>query len=483
MNGRVIAAVLRVELIRARRSLLWGGGFALLGLLAALWLDRWAAMVSGVIVGVVMVGMVLFAPFGTLLTEKLLGTLELDRTLPVPTRLLAVARLLAAAVRTLPLLLLSTTVAIVASREGAPFSVGTMVFAVAAVQLLYWGALWVGYGLAARFSVKKLIWLPGLLWLAMVLTPDAVAEVLFQRLGDRLSALVSAALADPARLPALGLVLLAIAALSFGIGLVFLTSGLRRFEPDPLALQGVVEDVPREELTPARRGVVVAVVRLRLRLVTQQIRRDLMIAAGLVAVLLADAFGVTQLSALTGLAETYLPVIAFMMPGAVGLHVMPARQLGTIEGLQQLPFPRRDIALGHLLTVLLLSLPAVVIWCVAQAIAGQTPDVERLLRVWTAMGASGWLLAAFGIWVTKRRALIALAVVVGVPAGLYVGVGKLLPALGVEIAPRIAAVFAWWDAQRSWLAPTALLCGFAAAMLIGMLLFSHGLRTYQPKAP
>ena len=478
MNARIVAAVVRLELTRSRRVLVWGSGLAIVGTVGAFALDGTAAAVFGFVAGCTVFATVMFAPLSTLLAEKLLGTLELDRTLPVSTRLLATARLVAAAVRTLPMLLLLAIVALFVVRALPPVGGLTLAFAVGAAQVLYWSVLWIGYGLLARFDFKKLIWLPALLWFTAVLAPDAVADALWRAVGEPATTMLAAALTDPARLPVLGVALLALAALCFGIALLLVTSGLRRFQPDPLALQGVVEEVPREELTPARRGAVVAVMRLRLRLVTPQVRRELTIVAAMLALLTLEAFGVSQLSVLTGIARAYVPVLAFMMPAAIGLQLLPARQLGTIEGLQQLPYPRRDVALGHLLAVLLLSVPAVAIWTVAQAIGGGLPGADRLLRVWTAIGAGSWCMAGVVLWATRRRLLLAF----GIPTALFLAGRTLLPALGLDVAPPLAAIFEYWAAHRAWLAPATTLSAFAVALALGMAMFAHGLRTYQPKA-
>jgi hypothetical protein len=326
------------------------------------------------------------------------------------------------------------------------------------------------------------VWLPAALWFAALVTPDAVVAALFKSVGERATSLLMAALADPSRLPPLGAAVLGVAALCFGIALMLLTSGLRRFEPDPLALQGVVEKVPREELTPVGRGVLTAIIRLRLRLVAPQIRREMMFVAAMVAVLLAESFGVAAVGPLAEISRIYLPVLAFLMPGSVGMQLMPARQLGTIEGLQQLPYPRRDVALGHLSTVLILSVPAVVIWTLAQVIEGNSPSAERLLRVWLAIGAAAWLTAAFMVWATARRVLIAAIIVIGLPTALFFGGRWLLPRLGLDLSPHMASLLAFWAEQKWWLGTTVTLVGFVALVIAGLAMFTHGLRTYQPKA-
>lgn len=481
MTRRIVAAVVRMDLIRARKTLLWGGGLALAATIAALTLDGGAAIAAAFVVGVTLFSTTMFAPMSTLLVEKLLGTMELDRTLPVPLRVLATARVIAASLRTVPMLLLLGTVAVVVSRETAAVPVSTLVFAVFALQLLYWSGLWVSYGLLARFDFKKLMWLPAALWFVAVFAPDSLVDPLTRALVERITILVTAALADPARLPALGLVLLGVAALCFSIALALVVSGLRRFQPNPLALQGVVEAVPREELTPVRRGPIVAIMRLKLRLATPQMRRELAIVAAMVAVLLADANGVSALSGLAGLANVYLPVLAFLMPGAIGIQLLPARQLGTIEGLQQLPCTRRDVALGHLLTILLLAVPAVTIWAVAKIIEGGPVDGERIARLWAAMSAFSWLTASLAVWATQRRLVIAAALVIGVPAALFFGGRWLLPLIGVDLSPQLAAMFAYWNANVSWLRPTVTLVAFVAAVGAGLAMFTHGLRTYQQK--
>lgn len=482
MSGRVVRAVVRLELIRSRRLLLVGGGVALAGVVAVLLLDGSAAMMAAFVVGIALFVSTMLAPIGTLVQEKLLGTLELDRTLPVPARTMAAARLIAAAVRTLPMMLLLAVIAVLVARETPMFPATTLGFTVLATQLLYWSGLWIGYGLLARFNFKKLIWLPGVLWLVVVFLPDAAGDFLEQRLLEPLLRLLTEAITDPSRLPALGLAVLGIAALCFSIAMVLVASGLRRFQADPLALQGVMEKVPREELVPVGRGPVIAVFRLRLRIVEPQMRREMIFVAVMVAILLAEALGVMSVSVLAELSRTYLPVLAFLMPGAIGIQMILNKQLGTVEGLQQLPQRHRDIAIGHLLAVLALAVPAVVIWSVSRAFEGDAPSAERLLRMWASISAGAWLMAALVLWATLRRVIIAAVVVIGVPLVLYFGGGWLLPLIGVDADAPLVALTRYWAEHRDWLGPTLNFVLAAIATAVGLALFTHGLRTYQPKA-
>lgn len=482
MSGRVLGAVVRVELIRSRRALQVGGGIALAGVGGVLLLDGDATMWAAFVVGIALFITTMLAPIGSLMQEKLLGTLELDRILPVPTHTLAAARLVAAAVRTLPMLLLLAAIAVIVARKTTMFAATTLGFTVLATQLLYWSGLWISYGLLARFDFKKLIWLPGVLWLVAVFVPDAVGDFLKESLLNPLQALLGEAIADPSKLPSLGLAVLGIAALCFTVAMALVASGLRRFQADPLAMQGVMEEVPREELVPVGRGAAIAVFRLRLRIVEPQMRRELIFVAAMVAILLIESLGGLSLGVLPDLSRTYLPVLAFLMPGAIAIQMILTKQLGTVEGLQQLPQPHRDIAVGHLLAVLVLAVPAVVIWSVARALDGDAPGAERGLRMWASIGAGSWLIASLVLWATLRRVLIAAAVVIGIPLVLYFGGGWLLPLLGVDADVPLAALARYWAEHRPWLLPTLTFVLAAAATAVGLALFTHGLRTYQPKA-
>jgi hypothetical protein len=462
--------------------LLVGVGVALAGTAAVFLLDGSKAMLAAFLVGLTLFITTMFAPVGSLIQEKLLGTLELDRTLPVPARTLAAARLIAAAIRTLPMLLLLVVVARIISRETAMFGATTLGFSVAAVQCLYWSGLWISYGLLTRFDSKKLIWLPGVLWMLAVFVPDSLGRFVVQSLLSPLAKLLTEAVSDTSRLPLLGLAVLGVAALCFTIAMILVASGLRRFQANPLALQGVMEKVPREELVPAGRGATIAVFRLRLRIAEPQMRRELIFVAAMVAILLAETLGDFSLGVLTEISRTYLPILAFLMPGQIAIHLILTKQLGTVEGLQQLPHRHRDIAIGHLLAVLALSVPAVVIWSISRAVDGEVLSAERLLRMWAAIGAMSWLVAALVIWATLRRVMIAAAVMIGVPLVLYFGGGWLLPLIGVAADAPVVAVMRYWANHVAWLKPTLTFALAAVAVAVGLLLFTHGLRTYQPKA-
>jgi len=104
VNRRAFTAVVRLELLRGRRLLLWGTGAAVLALLGALLLPRGGALFMGVI-GLPLVMIIGMAPLGTLASDKLLGHLEFDRTLPVSLRTIAAGRLMDAALRSLPAML------------------------------------------------------------------------------------------------------------------------------------------------------------------------------------------------------------------------------------------------------------------------------------------------------------------------------------------------------------------------------------------
>ncbi len=165
MNRRAFTAVVRLELLRGRRLLLWGTGAAVLALLGALLLPRGGALFMGVI-GLPLVMIIGMAPLGTLASDKLLGHLEFDRTLPVSLRTIAAGRLVGAALRSLPAMLgvMALGVAI-ANRSTEPRVVGLVLVIAVAAQLLLWWFLWIMLALNARYSLRRLWWLPMSLWL------------------------------------------------------------------------------------------------------------------------------------------------------------------------------------------------------------------------------------------------------------------------------------------------------------------------------
>jgi len=467
---------------RSRRVLQVAGGVALAGVIAVVALEGAAAMWTTFAVGLTIFVTTFFAPLGSLGTEKMLGSLEIDRSLPVPTRTLAAARLIAAALRTLPLLLLLVSIAVLVARRTATVDALQLAFAVLALQMLYWSGLWVAYGLLARFNFQKLVWLPAALWILTVLAPDALWKFLERVIVERVTSLAAQAMTDASLLPVLGVAILGFAAVCFGVALLLLTDALRRFQANPMAMQGPMEKVPREELTPVGRGVMIAVLRLRLRLAAPQLRREMIFVAAMVAILFAERLGVSGLSALPDISRSYLPILAFLMPGSMGIQMMLARQLGTIEGLQQLPAPRRDVALGHLLTVGLLAVPAIVIWSVARAFEGDVLDATRLFRMWVTIGAGAFLIASLILWGTLRRILILAGIALGVPLALYYGGGRLLPLLGVDVTGPLVALTRYWVAEESWLKPSLMIAGAVVAIVVALAMFTQGLRTYQSRS-
>lgn len=481
MSWRVIAAVVRVEFIRSRAVLLWGVGPALLAAAAIPFLDGSAEKFTAVFIGLALFASTMLAPIGTLGMEKMTGTLEFDRTLPLPVSRLAAARLIAAALRTLPLLLLPASIAIIFAKSPRPVGGVTIGFAVVAVQLLYWSGMWIGYGLVSRFDLKRLVWAPAIIWLVAVLIPGSALARAKNYLAPRLSELVTGAITDSSKLPMLGLVLLGVAVVAFVIALVLVTSGLRRFVPNPMALQTPMEKVPREELVARGRGVVLAQTGLRLRLATPQIRRELIFVAVMVAVLTADSLGVTVMSALPAISRTYLPILGLMMPGAIAIQLIAARSLGTLEGLQQLPHPRRAVALGHLLAIATLAVPGTIIWSITRAFEGVAVEPTRLLSLAFSATAVAWFAAAVVVWGTIRRVLILGVVTIGMPFLAIFGGGWLIAALGIDLGSRVAPLFALWAEQEAWLKPTMVI--LLSVLLVGVstILFTYGLKTLQPK--
>lgn len=467
MNRRAFAAVVRLELVRGRRLLLWGSAAAVLALLGALLLPRGGALLMGVL-GLPLVMIIGMAPLGTLANDKLLGHLEFDRTLPVSLKTIAAGRLIGAALRALPATLgvMALGVAI-ANRSTAPGVVGLVLVVAIAVQVLLWWFIWIMLALNARYSLRRLWWLPMSLWLLPTLLPESVQAAIGARV-EAVGALLLVRMDAPGwLLGVMAAVLVVPTVVIFGGATLFFAGGLARFRPDPAALGVPLGAAPSRELAAIGRGPALAVARLRLRLAFEQFRREALIVVVLLAVVVADIGRLAELAAL------YLPILAALMPGAVALQLMTGRANGALEGMQHLPHPRRVVAFGHLLAVMAMAIPGVTVLALADLANGRGLDAPHLVSRWLWYFTFGWLGAALAVWATPRRLLVVAAALGGVALTWWA------LASGVSLTDGLLQ----WSANARRLREAAgLWLPFAASlatMVAGTQLFAWGLRSYQ----
>ncbi len=448
--------------------MLWIGGLATAAIVATLILPPAGAMVVGMLaLPVVFVSGL--GPLGSLSADKMHGHLEFDRTLPLPLRTMAAGRLVGAAGRTAPMLigLVAAGIGIARGAEApALIAVPVIVMAAGALQLLWWCFLWLLLGLNARFSLRRLWWVPTTLWLLPTLLPQS-AKTAIRILVTRAAEQAMTWMDDPARVALLlvaALVLPIVAA--FAGGVTLFAHGLARFRPDPTAFGVRLGAAPKRELAALGRGPLLAVTRLRLRLAFEQFRTQAIIGVVLVVVVVADV------GELADFARGYLPVLAALVPGGIALQLLTARGSGALEGLQHLPHSRRHVALGHLLAVGVLAIPGAALLALSRASDGLavTPAAVGMSWLWfLALGAIG---AGVAVWGTKRR-FFGLVVIFGVITAL---VWLLLP-MGASASDLPDLLVRWRELRRA--AGLALPLGIALlALVVGTELFARGLASY-----
>ncbi len=453
--------------------MLWVSGLSTAAIVAALLLPTSAALVVALVMLPVMFAAA-FAPLGSLATDKMHGHLEFDRTLPIPLSTIAAGRLVGGALRTVPLALGVMAAGIAIAREAeAPTLVAAPLILLSAValQLLWWCFIWFMLGINARYSMRRLWWLPMSIWLLPQLLPESAQTVIgdaLQRAGERAIEWMDA----PWRVAlvlvaALTLPLLA----AFGTGVTFFARGLARFRPDPAAFGVQLGAAPKRELAALGRGPLLAVARLRLRVAFEQFRREAIIAAVLVVVVVAD------IGQLAVFARGYLPILAALIPGGIALQLLTARGTGALEGLQHLPHPRRLVAFGHLLAVMVLAIPGAALLGLSHAANGVPVTAMSVGMSWLWYLALGSLGAAMAVWATRRRMLRVAVVVAILGGGLWLLASRNASASDVpDYLERFAML-------RNAAGPALPLAAAALALIVGMELFARGLASYdgQPK--
>ncbi len=467
MKTRAVWAVARLELLRGRKLLLWSGAIGIAAILASPVLPRAVGMPLAVI-AVVLAMSSAMGPLGSLTSDKLLGHLEFDRCLPIPLRAIATGRLLGAALRTTPVLLAGVAVGLeIAGEPPDALTLAMILSGAAALQVIIWWIVWILLGANARFSLRRLWWVPMTIWLLPSLVPEPVLEAAGEWLGSVGMTFLNA-LDSPVKIGAvvIGGLILPSALILAGSVLLF-ASGLAHYRPDPTALGLPMGAAPKRELASLGRGVMVAVARLRLRLSLEQFRRELGIAAVLLLVIVLDV------GSLGEFARAYLPLLAALMPGGIALQLMTGRKSGALEGLQHLPQSRRQIALGHFAAIVVMAVPGAILVAAGMWAEGGVPSMMTVIGRWLWYIVLGWGLAVMAVWATPRRILTALGLGIG-GVGLY----WLIGGGGVDLGMVSRVVQQWptWRASLGLALPGAALVVVGAA---GVVLFASGLKGYR----
>lgn len=474
MTRPVVAAHLRLAFIRGRRLLIIATVFALAALGGTFAADaEWQWLPTLVSLPILLM-ITIFPPVSAVGMEKVLGHLEFDRTLPVPLRTSAAARLIGTMVGSLPVPLVLVAVAALVGQHAPQFSTTSVALALVVALLACWWVTWLSYALVARFASRKLVYLPGALWLAMVILPETWLDRIARGVGSVSSELLSGA-PSLLTLVSVGAAAVAMTALVFAGSTALLANALARFVPDQSLMLDALGSVPKRELSALGRGPALAIARLRLRVSTDQFRREMMFVGALILMILLDVDGIS------GFGRTYAPFLAALLPPMIAMQLAIGRVAGVIEQLQQLPHPRRVVGFGHLLAVMALSVPAVVIRAVVIATDGVALDPARLVKEWFFFVALGSVMAALAVWGTPRRFLMALGGVIVAPILLIALLGWLLATGGNPMAQTFA-----------WVVQAFVLFGVAAGGLIPIALailttiaanelFAYGLATFRTK--
>ncbi len=462
---------LRRELRRGARFSLIVGMVAVAAAVLAARLQGGVALVPG---GVALLAAVLvwFGPLAHLGSDRLHGYLEFDRTLPIALRVMAAGRLLGAAVRVLPLLPATVALLIGFRQLLGPAEMGDTVALMViplVVQVAATVFLWLLLALNARWSFRRLWWLPTTIGflpqLALMLLPRSAQQLVAQWAATGVEALSSAA-SKP-----LGAVLMALIAgmlilVVFSGAAILFASGLLRYRFDPTAIGAVMGRASRIELRAIGRGPLLAVARLRLRLATEQFRREL---AALVVLFLVAVFGP---QGARDFARSYIPVLAALLPAGIALQLFTGRATGELEGMQQLPLPATTVGLGHLLAIATMAMPGAVALQLLRAMSGTVPTVLSVTGSWAWFVAIAWGGAAVGLWFQPRYLLLLLAAVAAVPL-IAMGVG-----VEAGLFDTLVRLHNGFRALRASAGP-ALPFGVALlSVLLGVPLFAHGLTRY-----
>jgi hypothetical protein len=471
LSTRAFLALVRREVLRGKRSLIVLSVIAGLSLLVALTTSGPAPAIA-VILAVLGSLAALGGPSGDLGADKLLGHLEADRVLPVSGRIIAAGRLTGAAIRLLPIGISAFALAVVIAGavEAGPLEglllLGMPLGVYAFAAMFSWTLL----GLNARWQFRNLWWVPVTLMMGPQLLPsllppsqEAALELAIRSAGR--------ALAEFAATP-LGVILalLLITALPLAVfagATALFASGLERYRFDANALAVQLGKAPTRELGAIGKGPLLAVARLRIRLSLEQQRRQAILLAILLVVMMVGP------EELREFARVYVRVLAVLLPAAIALQLTQARGTGYLEGLQQLPHPAVTVALGHLLAVAVMAVPGAIVLLLGRAASGNIPGPVEGVMVWGWFVTGAWVAAVLAVWLKAKYLGILAALVAAMLIGGYALVG--LQGVGVGIGLMV-------DAFRQLKQWAGIMLPIGVAVLVsalGIPLFAHGLRTYQ----
>lgn len=460
-------------MLRGKRFTLVTLGVAVLANALAFVLPGGAALIPAVLA--IMIGALsVLAPLGDLAQDKLLGHLEFDRTLPISLPVMATGRLLGAAIRTLPftLCVIALFVGLVRS-EGPPPIAELFAFGLIpiVVQLLAWLALWLLLGLNARWSFVRLWWIPTTIGflpqiLLSALPPSAERAVSdwFTRLGHWLAGLF-----DTVWGPWLLLGAIAFFALgTFCLSVLLFTSGMARYTYNPLAVMRLLAKAPTREMGAAGRGPAIAIARLRLRVATEQFRRELIVLGVL---FIAAAFGP---EGLRHFARGYIPVLAGLLPAGIAFQLMATRASGEFEGMRHLPHPPSTIGLGHLVAIAVMAIPGAVVLMVLRLVNHETPSLQDAAGMWAWLTTIAWCGTVLGVWLRPRYVVIVIALGVFAMAA----VGGIWGESGLDL---LRTLIDGYKTLRATLGTALPLLMGLLSVLIGLPLFAMALRRDPPQ--
>lgn len=460
----------RREVRRSRRLLAWVGGFTVVTLLVTPQLHGTLAIVPA---GLAVLGSVLlwFAPVGHLVGDRVLGHLESDRALPIAFRVMAAGRLLGASITILPLMLsvAALLLGIRAMSGDTGFgSLGVVIVVPLVLQLLAMVVLWWMLAINARWSLRRLWWIiPGVGFLpqiALFLFPERLADAFQSRIVELANGLVDTVTA-PGGLLLPSLLALTLLAASFSGAAMLYASGLKRYRFDPTQLGMPLARAPRRELRAMHRGSLLAVTRLRLRVATEQFRRELLVLG--VGLLMA-AFGP---QGLREFARSYIPILATLLPAGIAFQLFMSKATGDLVGMQQLPVPGTTVALGHWFAIAVLALPGAVALQLLRELHGGGFSLLALASSWAWLVTLAWLSAAVGLWF-KPGYLVVMMI------GLWAVLAALVMLIGDDVFRTVLhASRAVPQAVRMALP----LVAAAISAAVGVPLFSRALERYTPR--
>ncbi|MES2304202.1 MAG: hypothetical protein V4558_01770 [Gemmatimonadota bacterium] len=465
---------LRREVRRGATLSLASGVVALIAAGISTRLEGSAAMIPG---GLALLGAV-FAWFGPLVhlgADRVLGHLEFDRTLPIALRVMAAGRLLGASIRILPLFPALVALLIGFRQSSGPAEVGDVVALVVIPlvgQVVATVVLWWLMALNARWSFRRLWWLPTTIGflpqVALMVLPASLRVTVENWFIAAIHTLTGIATGSQLVVLLLLVVVPLLIACFAGAAILF-AAGLARYQFDPTQLGVSVSKGSRVELSAIGRGPLLAVARLRLRLATEQFRRELVV---LVVLFLVAAFGP---AGARDFARHYIPMLAALLPSGIALQLFAGRVTGELEGLQHLPHSASTVGLGYLLAIGVMALPGAVALQLLHAMSGTPPTVVAVLSSWAWFVAIAWGGAAVGLWF-RRRYLIAIVVLL---------VAMLVTSSFLDSEDRIiGGVIALIDRYRALQIAFGPLLPFGITLMVvvvGVPLFSRGLARYTPQ--